>query len=137
MQNNLPVITFASRSGSLKGQSVDGDGALNSFQVQVGGHLSGVTTVVRVVDIFPGLFAVQDSLFNVLDFERSFQSLKNGFLLNGLRGLNFVGENQTTSQDVAFGQILSILFGDKGEIIGKRVDDKNLVQDAASIVFVE
>jgi len=137
MQNNLPVITFASRSGSLKGQSVDGDGALNSFQVQVGGHLSGVTTVVRVVDIFPGLFAVQDSLFNVLDFERSFQSLENGFLLNGLRGLNFVGENQTTSQDVAFGQILSILFGDKGEIIGKRVDDKNLVQDAASIVFVE
>lgn len=90
-----------------------------------------------VVDIFPGLFAVQDSLFNVLDSERSFQSLENGVFLNGLRGLNFVGKNQTTSQDVAFWQILSILFGDKGEIIGKGVDDKNFIQDAAGVVFVE
>lgn len=75
-------ITFAGRSSSLKGQSIDRDGTFNSFQVQVGGHLFGITTVVRMVDIFPRLFSVENSLFNIFNFERGFYSLENGILLN-------------------------------------------------------
>ena len=125
--------------GGFEGQAVGGEiGALNTFQVQVGGDfLAFDGAKVRVADVLPGLFAVEDVLLDLLDLVGPLQAEEDGLPLDGAGALAFAGADQTASQDVALGQFADFFRVDVAEIIGANVDDQGAVQDAAGVFIVQ
>ncbi len=125
--------------GGLKSQAVGGEvGALNTFQVQIGGDfLVFDGTEIRMADVFPGFFAIENAVFDLVKLERPLQAEEDRFPLNGADAFLFAGADQTTSQDLALGQRPDFLHVDTADIIGKNVDDDGTVQDAAGVLIVQ
>ena len=66
----MKLLTFRSRCGGREGKAVDAEiTTLNTFNVSIGGNevISATGTIVRVTDVLPSLFTVEDALLGPVD----------------------------------------------------------------------
>ena len=131
-------ITPGGRGSVGEGQAIDAQvGALNTFQVHVGGNLaiSATGTIVRVTDVLPRLFTIEDALLGPVDVAGALHVDEDGLLL-WVESIS--GADQTTSQDAAaVGFIVPLARAGSGEIIGNGVDNDRAANNAAVAVFVQ
>ncbi len=133
------MYTFAGGGSGFEGQPVDADvRAFKTFQVQVGGDfLAFDGTEVRVADVFPGLFTVQDILFNLLNLEGPLQAEEDGFPLDGSNIFNAGPAEEATGKETIFDGVVGADLLGASPIVGEFVDNDGTAQDAARAFFVQ